>query len=316
MYWYAKVILACIVISIVGGVTFVFRGYLPDISFGEEAVIGQNELPEDPVVPADTPEGTAVVPVVQLSDEEKAAIQKLDMAARHEQADELLKSRKLCENVLADPAVSEYSDLWYQTAELLSRVNTKLLMTDAPCPEKATYTVASGDSLWKIARDYKTTVGSIQKNNRLNETNPTIFPGQVLKIYQADWNIHVSKAQHTLQLSNGKTLVLMYKVGIGRQDRTPTGTFVIDNKQAEPAWTPPGKHIPFGHPENVLGTRWLSLKPIEGTNPNLKGYGIHGTWEPESIGGNASNGCIRMVNAQVEELFDIVAEGVRVIIVE
>ena len=57
---------------------------------------------------------------------------------------------------------------------------------------------------------------------------------------------------------------------------------------------PPGK-------SNPLGTRWLGL--------SHKGYGIHGTNRPDSIGKNASHGCIRMRNREVEELFKLVAVG-------
>ena len=108
----------------------------------------------------------------------------------------------------------------------------------------------------------------------------------------------------------------MYSVGIGRQGRTPTGTFKVASRIREPDWdspTPRGK-IPFGDKDNVLGTRWMQLKPTGNTNQNLRGYGIHGTWQPESIGHSLSNGCIRMKNRDVEELFSIVPLGTPVTI--
>ena len=52
---------------------------------------------------------------------------------------------------------------------------------------------------------------------------------------------------------------------------------------------------------NPIGTRWLGL--------SVKGYGIHGTNVPSSIGRNVSHGCIRMRNRDVEELFQMVAVG-------
>ena len=107
-----------------------------------------------------------------------------------------------------------------------------------------------------------------------------------------------------------------YKIGVGRQDRTPVGKFVIDLKEFEPDWWRPGKLVPFGEPENVLGTRWLGLTPIEGTSTGLRGYGIHGTWEPETVGTAASQGCVRMVNPEVEELYNIVPIGTKVVIEE
>ena len=69
---------------------------------------------------------------------------------------------------------------------------------------------------------------------------------------------------------------------------------------SNPAWYGPGKVIAPGR-SNPLGTRWLGL--------NRKSYGIHGTNEPRSIGRNASHGCVRMRNRDVEDLFARVAVG-------
>jgi lipoprotein-anchoring transpeptidase ErfK/SrfK len=101
---------------------------------------------------------------------------------------------------------------------------------------------------------------------------------------------------------------------VGRQGRTPSGTFKIAGKTLEPEWYYNGKTIPYGDKRNVLGTRWMALKPIKGTDPNLRGYGIHGTWMPETVGTQCSNGCIRMRNKEVEELFSILPYGTEIVI--
>ena len=75
-------------------------------------------------------------------------------------------------------------------------------------------------------------------------------------------------------------------------------------------WYSPEGVFPFGHPKNVLGTRWIGFEEKEG----LYGYGIHGTAEPESIGKAESNGCIRLRNEDVEELFDFVETKTKVVI--
>ena len=62
--------------------------------------------------------------------------------------------------------------------------------------------------------------------------------------------------------------------------------------------------IESGSPENSLGTRWLGF--------DKKGYGIHGTVEPETIGQQVSQGCVRMLNEDVEELYDLLPRGTRV----
>ena len=60
----------------------------------------------------------------------------------------------------------------------------------------------------------------------------------------------------------------------------------------------------------------MALKPTGKTDMNLRGYGIHGTWKPESIGTQCSNGCIRMRNDDVNELFTILPYHTKVTIEE
>jgi lipoprotein-anchoring transpeptidase ErfK/SrfK len=107
-----------------------------------------------------------------------------------------------------------------------------------------------------------------------------------------------------------------YPVGTGKFGKTPAVDFYIYDKIIEPPWTRPADNrlIEYGDPENVLGTRWMALKSAE--NSSLKGFGIHGTWERDSIGAQSSAGCVRMFNEDVEELFDLVPRKSRVTIEE
>ncbi|MDA0991414.1 MAG: L,D-transpeptidase, partial [Verrucomicrobia bacterium] len=96
-----------------------------------------------------------------------------------------------------------------------------------------------------------------------------------------------------------------YGVGTGKYGKTPLGEFEIYDKITEPVWwRPDGKEIPFGDPLNILGTRWMAIRAT-GDTPQVRGYGIHGTWDDSSIGKAESAGCIRMRNSEVEELFDL-----------
>ncbi len=237
-------------------------------------------------------------------------VRKRLQAARSQLDDNNLESaRALAEKVLSDDGVQRFSPPWQKAAEIVSEVNTALINSDIPSEEKVIYRIQRGDSLARIADQYNTTIGALQRGNNLDPNSARIYPGETLHIYQADWNILVVKEAFALLLRDGDELFKLYDVGIGRQNRTPTGTFTVTSKQKEPAWTPPGKIIPYGDPENVLGTRWLGLTPTGETDPNLRGYGIHGTWEPETVGTAASEGCVRMKNEEVNELFDLVPRG-------
>jgi lipoprotein-anchoring transpeptidase ErfK/SrfK len=99
---------------------------------------------------------------------------------------------------------------------------------------------------------------------------------------------------------DGKVLKV-YQVGVGKKSTpSPSGIFHIASHVVNPTYTHEGKVVRPG-PANPVGTRWMSL--------GFKGYGLHGTNHPESIGHAASHGCIRMRNHDVEELFELVEVG-------
>lgn len=224
----------------------------------------------------------------------------------------LIEARKMLYE-LYDPR-TQNEEVLEKIEELLGKVNIEIFNSDIPSPEKKLYTIEKGDVLVKIANKFNTTVESIQRANKINSGSHVIFPGKTLCIYEANWKIVVSKSKFTLKLFDGDRLFKTYKVGIGKQGRTPSGEFIISAKQKDPIWYNEGNAIPFGSPENILGTRWMALTPSGATDKNLKGYGIHGTWDNDSIGSASSNGCVRMKNEDIEELFSIIPQKITVII--
>ena len=201
-----------------------------------------------------------------------------------------------------------------ETEKMLGQINVSLLLSPAPMPEKTEYIVQSGDMLEKLAKKNGTTVASIQKCNSLQ--GKMIHPGDRLRIFNAKLAIVISKSRNDLLLKANNRFFKRYAVGTGKFGTTPAGTFIISDKITEPPWwRPNGKMIPYGDKENVLGTRWISLVAT-GETPKVRGYGIHGTWEPDTIGKQASAGCVRLLNSDVEELFIIVPRGTPVTIVE
>jgi lipoprotein-anchoring transpeptidase ErfK/SrfK len=113
--------------------------------------------------------------------------------------------------------------------------------------------------------------------------------------------IVVSIPDRKLAVIENDRVVRIFETAVGAPNSpSPTGTFRIINSIEHPTWYTKGRTVPPG-PANPLGTRWLGL--------SQKGYGIHGTNVPTSIGKNASHGCIRMRNHDVEQLFKMVAVG-------
>ncbi len=111
----------------------------------------------------------------------------------------------------------------------------------------------------------------------------------------------ISIPDHQLALLQDGQVRKVYAVAVGKDTTpSPTGAFHIVVRVVNPTYYHQGKVIAPG-PQNPLGTRWMGL--------GYKGYGIHGTNAPKSIGKAASHGCIRMAKRDLEELFAMVKAG-------
>ncbi|MBD8891992.1 L,D-transpeptidase [Roseibium litorale] len=132
-------------------------------------------------------------------------------------------------------------------------------------------------------------------------------PGTIVIDTDARWLYHVQ--------GNGKAM--RYGIGVGKDGFTWNGTEKITRKAEWPGWTPPpemivrerkkGRKLPShmpGGPKNPLGARAMYLGNTI--------YRIHGTNEDWSIGQAVSSGCIRMLNSDVEYLYEQVKVGTKV----
>ncbi|MCM8795194.1 MAG: L,D-transpeptidase family protein [Candidatus Omnitrophica bacterium] len=216
---------------------------------------------------------------------------------------ELLNAKAIYQKLISEFANSNQVGLWQKELEAL---NIKLLFSPIPTAGSIIYEIKPGDSLKKIAREFKTTVDLIKKANNL--TSDKILPGKKIKVWNAPFSILIDKSQNTLILKTNDEIIKTYIVSTGVNNSTPVGKFKITQKLINPTWFKDGKAIPAGSPENILGSRWLGF--------DLPGYGIHGTTDPESLGKQVTQGCVRMSNHDVEELYLIVPEGTEVVIVD
>lgn len=145
-------------------------------------------------------------------------------------------------------------------------------------------------------------------------TRENYAPGQLL----------VSTAERFLYWVDGPGTAIRYGIGVGQAGLEFTGSAVIGAKKEWPSWTPtqemierdPAAYEKYadgmpGGPGNPLGARALYL--FKGGADTF--FRIHGTNRPQSIGTDASNGCIRMANAHVIDLYERVPIGTPVFVV-
>ncbi len=113
--------------------------------------------------------------------------------------------------------------------------------------------------------------------------------------------ILVSIPDRKLAVIENDEVIRVFAVSVGAQvSPSPVGQFEIVSRLANPTYYHPGIVIAPGS-GNPIGPRWIGL--------NQKGYGIHGTNQPNSIGRAASHGCIRLRNRDVKRLYEMVRVG-------
>ncbi len=113
--------------------------------------------------------------------------------------------------------------------------------------------------------------------------------------------VMVSVADRKLVVMEKGAVLRVFPVAVGAEvSPSPTGRFEIVSRLTEPTYYHSGIVVPPGE-DNPLGPRWVGF--------NKKGYGIHGTNAPRSIGKAASHGCIRLRNRDIVEFFAMVNVG-------
>jgi len=188
----------------------------------------------------------------------------------------------------------------------IDELNIKLLFSTVLTPDSVMYEIKSGDTIAKIAREFKTTPDLIMKSNNLS--GDKIFPGKKIKIWTTPFTILVDKSQNILIVKSDEEIIKTYTVSTGANNSTPVGNFKVTNKLINPTWYKAGTVVAPDSPENILGSRWLGL--------DVPSYGIHGTTDPQSLGRQVTQGCIRMANPDVEELYIYIPVGTEVTIVD
>jgi len=180
------------------------------------------------------------------------------------------------------------------------------------------YQIMSGDRLSRIADRHGTTWELLCKINDLSDPK-RIRAGQWIKVVNGPFFAVVTKSKLRLDvyLGNaggpGSTFVMRLPVGLGKDNSTPTGMWIVQQgNKVHPAtyYSPRGEGvIAADDPRNPLGGYWMGITGLDGQAVGKSSYGIHGTIDPDSIGKQASLGCIRLRHDDIAFLYDVLVEG-------
>jgi len=208
-----------------------------------------------------------------------------------------------------------------QARALQATANNYLLFSATPVandPHSRTSRIENSGSLKAIARQNAVSWELICRINNVSDRK--IRVGQQLKTPIGPFHAVVWKRAFRMDLflgglpgEPGALYVTSLPVGLGKDDSTPTGLWSVvpGGKMKNPAWTNPrsGEHFEGYDPKNPLGGYWIALKGDEGEAVGKTSYGIHGTLEPDTIGRQASMGCVRLKMEDIQLVYDLMSDG-------
>jgi len=203
--------------------------------------------------------------------------------------------------------------------DTLASVNKSLVFSDRALEDDTlveAHTIASGELLSTVARKYKVTYQFLEQVNGVDARR--IRVGQKIKSVKGPFHAVVDKSDFRLDAfvkdTDGTMIyITSFAVGIGKDDSTPVGNFICrqGGKLENPGWTHPrtGKHYGPDDAENPIGEYWIALQGTDEHTKGVRGYGIHGTIDPDSIGKQASLGCVRMLAKDIEQVYRLLVDG-------
>jgi lipoprotein-anchoring transpeptidase ErfK/SrfK len=195
-----------------------------------------------------------------------------------------------------------------------ARLNQAVLFSNgAPDELVLRHKVQAGENVWSLSkgpwkqRGASVPAGFVLHVNGIADAR-RIRAGQSLRVPLEPMRILVKKSRFELAVLLGGVPVERFTVAIGAGSSTPAGVFKVKDRIKEPDWYLHGRRIPYGDPQNIIGTRWIGLTGAAAVD----GIGIHGTADDASVGKAVSLGCVRMHNADVEKVFEWLDSGVDV----
>lgn len=183
-------------------------------------------------------------------------------------------------------------------------------------PLAVAYRVEQGEYLSKIAYRHHVPYPFLEMINKIDARR--LQAGQTIKVIKGPFHARVIKSEYRMDLylkedSGTPIYVMSLPVGLGEGNSTPVGAWIVEEgrKVKNPAWSNPrtSEFYAANDPANPIGEYWLALKGISPETEGLRGYGIHGTTDPDSIGNQRSMGCVRLRDADIELVFKMLEDG-------
>ena len=220
--------------------------------------------------------------------------------------DDLLGERQLFRQLLIRKDAEEIRAF---VERKIGEINTTLLFSNRPMPEKVKHRIEAGDSIAKLAKKYGNTQDYLLKANGIDKP-------ELLRIGREMWVLNNPVFELTVFKKNGSAVLTLdglfckrYAVSVGKAADSPNGTYAVRSHAKKPVYTNSEQG------SDRQGASWISLAAT-GDTPDVAGFGLHGTWNEPALGRQVDAGRIRFNNTDMDELYALLPAGALVNVTE
>jgi len=247
------------------------------------------------------PEAATSAQVTEILNQAKQLISQGKHIQAREALNDYLKDR--LSDPTSEPVREKALDLGQQTI-----LGPKVYPDDTLC---VSYKVDVGDTFVRLAKRNKVPYQFLCKINQCDDPR-RLMEGQRVKLVKGPVHLKVVMHELTMYVFLQDTLFAKYDVGLGKNGKTPSGKWIVEDRIRKPVYVDPDTGDTYGpnDPNNPTGGFWIRLRGVEGETVGKTGFGIHGTTEPDSIKKFMSKGCIRMRNEDMSQVFDLLSPDV------
>lgn len=173
----------------------------------------------------------------------------------------------------------------------------------------SSYKVQPGDRLEDIGNKYNVPYEFLMEINKIRRPE-SLRAGERIKVVNGPFHAKVYRSTFMMDVYLQGTYVKSFPVGLGASGRqTPLGLWHIKagGKIPHAIYTDPDSGAVI-HPEDPaypLGSRWMAIEGLDDNTKDERGFGIHGTKDPQSIGKASSRGCVRLHNGDVIKVYNM-----------
>ena len=191
----------------------------------------------------------------------------------------------------------------------IGEINTALLFSDRPSPEKVRHRVAAGDMVAKLVKRYGNTQDYLLKANGIDKPELLRIGREIWVLKNPVFELTVFKKGGSAVLTLNGLFFKRYPVGVGKAEDSPNGTYVVRSRTMKTIYSnsEQGSDTP--------SAKWISLAAT-GETPEVAGFGLHGTWNEAALGRQVDAGRIRFSNTDIAELYVLLPAGALVNVTE